>query len=197
MRDTVKLPKGAATLWKLFYSTFVISSFTFGGGYVIVNFMKRKYVDELRWISEQEMMDYIALAQSSPGPIAVNASILVGWHVAGFPGMLVAVLGTALPPLIILSIISFIYSKFVGNPYVALVMRGMKAGVAAVILDVVFTMARHVLKMKSWVHTAVMVLAFFAAFFLKINVVYIILGAAAVGLALALLERRGTHGNAA
>ena len=89
-------------LLELFLSTLYISSFTFGGGFVIVTFMKRKFVDELHWIDEQEMLDLVALAQSSPGAIAVNAAILVGWRVCGFAGMLTAVLGTILPPMIIL-----------------------------------------------------------------------------------------------
>ena len=75
-------------LLELFLSTLYISSFTFGGGFVIVTFMKRKFVDELHWIDEQEMLDLVALAQSSPGAIAVNAAILVGWRVCGFAGML-------------------------------------------------------------------------------------------------------------
>ena len=81
-----------ARLWKLFLSTLYISSFTFGGGFVIVTFMKKKFVDELHWIDEQEMLDMTALAQSSPGAIAVNAAILVGWQVEGLIGMIVAVL---------------------------------------------------------------------------------------------------------
>ena len=80
----------SARLWKLFLSTLYISSFTFGGGFVIVTFMKKKFVDELHWIDEQEMLDMTALAQSSPGAIAVNAAILVGWQVEGLIGMIVA-----------------------------------------------------------------------------------------------------------
>ena len=99
----------AARLWKLFITTLYISSFTFGGGFVIVTFMKKKFVDELHWIDEQEMLDMTALAQSAPGAIAVNAAILVGWQVEGLAGMLVAVLGTILPPMVILSIISVFY----------------------------------------------------------------------------------------
>ena len=91
-----------ARLWKLFLSTLYISSFTFGGGFVIVTFMKKKFVDELHWIDEQEMLDMTALAQSSPGAIAVNAAILVGWQVEGLIGMIVAVLGTIIPPMAIL-----------------------------------------------------------------------------------------------
>ena len=81
-------------LWVLFLTTLYISAFTFGGGFVIVTFMKHKFVDELHWIDEQEMLDFTALAQSCPGAIAVNAAILVGWNVYGFAGMIVATLGT-------------------------------------------------------------------------------------------------------
>ena len=122
-------------LWVLFLTTLYISAFTFGGGFVIVTFMKHKFVDELHWIDEQEMLDFTALAQSCPGAIAVNAAILVGWNVYGFAGMIVATLGTILPPMIILSVVSFFYAIFSTNVWVAVVLKGMQAGVAAVILD--------------------------------------------------------------
>lgn len=76
----------AATYWKLFSSTFYLSAFTFGGGFVIIPLMKKKFVDNLHWIEEEEMLDLTAIAQSSPGAIAVNASILVGYRVAGWSG---------------------------------------------------------------------------------------------------------------
>lgn len=101
------------------------SSFTFGGGFVIVTFMKKKFVDELHWIDEQEMLDMTALAQSSPGAIAVNAAILVGWQVEGLIGMIVAVLGTIIPPMAILSVISVFYNAFATNRYIALLLKGM------------------------------------------------------------------------
>ena len=115
----------AARLRKLFLSTLYISTFTFGGGFVIVTFMKKKFVDELHWIDEQEMLDMTALAQSSPGAIAVNAAILVGWQVDGLLGMVIAVLGTIIPPMLILSVISLFYNAFATNTYVALVLKGM------------------------------------------------------------------------
>ena len=112
-------------LWVLFLTTLYISAFTFGGGFVIVTFMKHKFVDELHWIDEQEMLDFTALAQSCPGAIAVNAAILVGWNVYGFAGMIVATLGTILPPMIILSVVSFFYAIFSTNVWVAVVLKGM------------------------------------------------------------------------
>lgn len=180
---------GKNPLGKLFLSMLYISAFTFGGGFVIITFMKRKFVDELHWIDDQEMLDLTALAQSSPGAIAVNAAILVGWHVGGFLGMLVAVIGTILPPIIILSVISFFYAVFITNPYVAIVLKGMQAGVAAVILDVVFNLGSGVLKTKSVIHILVMIVAFAATFFFGVNVVYIILAAALVGISVSVYKQ--------
>lgn len=186
----VKNSKKGTLLLKLFFNMLYISAFTFGGGFVIITFMKKKFVDELHWIEEQEMLDMTALAQSSPGAIAVNAAILVGWHVAGFVGMVVAVIGTILPPIIILSAISFFYAAFAANKYVALILKGMQAGVAAVILDVVCSLGRNVLNMNSAIHLFVMAAAFIAAFFFDVNVIYIILAAALVGILLALYEKK-------
>lgn len=179
----------AARLRALFFSTLYISAFTFGGGFVIVTFMKRKFVDELHWIDEQEMLDMTALAQSSPGAIAVNAAILVGWRVEGLPGMLVAVVGTIIPPVVILSVISYFYAAFAANPYVALVLKGMQASVAAVILDVVCGLGGNVLKTKSPLYVGLMALAFAANFLFEVNVILIILAAAAFGVARALFRR--------
>lgn len=177
-------------LLKLFLSTLYISAFTFGGGFVIITFMKRKFVDELHWIDENEMLDLTAMAQSSPGAIAVNAAILVGWRVGGFFGMLTAVLGTVIPPIAIISVISLVYSAFASNVYVALLLKGMQAGVAAVILDVVCNLGIKVIKQKSVVQIAVMILAFVATFVLNINVIYIILAAAVIGVVTEVLKKK-------
>ncbi|WP_455192541.1 chromate transporter [Gemmiger sp.] len=180
----------AARLRKLFLSTLYISSFTFGGGFVIVTFMKKKFVDELHWIDEQEMLNMTALAQSSPGAIAVNAAILVGWQVEGLLGMLIAVLGTIIPPMLILSIISLFYNAFATNIYVALVLKGMQAGVAAVILDVVCDLGDKVVKSHSPLYIGLMVAAFAANFVFNVNVILIILAAAVLGIVRVLLQSR-------
>lgn len=180
----------AARLRALFFGTLYISAFTFGGGFVIVTLMKKKFVDQLHWIDEQEMLDMTALAQSSPGAIAVNAAILVGWRVAGLAGMIVAALGSVLPPLIILSVISFFYTAFASNLYVSLVLKGMQAGVAAVILDVVCDLGGKVLQTKSVLFIGLMVVAFAANFLWGVNVVLIIVAAAVIGVVRALLQMR-------
>ena len=178
-RKGMKETKGTV-LKKLFFSTLYISAFTFGGGFVIITFMKRKFVDELHWID----------MQSSPGAIAVNAAILVGWRVAGLMGMLIAVLGTILPPMLILSVISLCYQAFASNLYVALILKGMQAGVAAVILDVVCGLGSNVIKQKRPILLVIMAVAFLANMVWKVNVVYIILASALMGILLELMGRK-------
>lgn len=168
---------------KLFLSTFKLSACTFGGGFVIVPLMKKRFVEELGWIGEDEMLDMIAIAQSSPGAIAVNASILVGYHVAGFPGAMITVLGTVLPPLIIISIISMFYQAFRDNVIVNMAMAGMLCGVAAVICDVVLTMAGSILKKKRILPVFVMLGSFIAVRFFSVNIILIILVCGMIGAA--------------
>lgn len=166
---------------KLFTSTFYLSTFTFGGGFVIIPLMKKKFVDDLKWIEEDEMLNLTAIAQSSPGAVAVNASILLGYQVAGIIGSLVSILGTILPPLIILSIISTFYTAFRDNIVVNAVLKAMQAGVAAVICDVVLTMGGSISKSKDIISILVMFLAFIATYVFKINVMYIILVCGIIG----------------
>lgn len=171
------------TLWKLFITTLYISAFTFGGGFVIITFMKRKFVDELHWLEEDEMLDLAALAQASPGANAVNTAILVGWRVAGAGGMLVAVAGTLIPPVVLLTALSYVYGAFIANPYVAVVLNGMRAGVAAVILDVVCDLGGAVLKQHKPIYLVILAGAFLATL-RGVNVVIIILACTLVGILL-------------
>lgn len=177
-------------LWELFTSTLYISAFTFGGGFVIVTFLKKKFVDEFHWIDEDEMLDLTALAQSFPGAIAVNAAILVVWKVAGLLGMIVAVIGTIIPPMVILSTISCFYFTFASNVYIKLILKGMQAGVAAVILDVVCSLGAGVIRKRSWLYNLILLVAFVAAFIFEANVIYIILSSAGIGLLSAIVEKR-------
>ena len=190
MEAESKTKSQRSKLWTLFINMLYISTFTFGGGFVIVNFMRKAFVERLGWIDEDEMLDLIALAQSSPGAIAVNASILVGRRVAGFAGMAVSVLGTILPPMIILTIISFFYEAFATNKYVNLMLKGMQAGVAALILDVVFDLTINLSKRQRPMHVFMLAAAFVATFLFNVNVVFIILTAALLGVFLNLWDRK-------
>lgn len=168
---------------KLFLSTFKLSACTFGGGFVIIPLLRQKFVDELKWIDEQEMMDLTAIAQSSPGAIAVNASIVVGYHVAGVPGALISILGTVLPPLVIISVISFFYQAFRDNAIVNMAMAGMLCGVAAVIFDVVINMVKTIFKQHRILPILVMAGSFIAVRFFSVNIMFIILACGIIGAA--------------
>lgn len=168
-------------LLKLFLSMLYLSAFTFGGGYVIVTLMKKKFVDGYHWIDEQEMLDLTAIAQSAPGAIAVNGAIIVGYRVAGAAGAVVSIIGTVLPPFVILSVISIFYAAFRDNLIVNLVLTGMQAGVAAVIADVVIEMGGNLVKEKNVLSVIIMVTAFAASYVLNINVILIILTCGVIG----------------
>ena len=177
-------------LWTLFSSMLYISAFTFGGGFVIVSLMQKRFVEELHWLEEEEMLDMTALAQAAPGAIAVNAAILVGRKAAGAAGIAAAVLGTVLPPMVILALISVAYGAFAENPWVAAALKGMQAGVGAVIVDVCWNLGGKVVRGRDPLALAVMGAAFILAFFLNVNVIFIILGAALLGVGKALWLRR-------
>ncbi len=177
-------------LWSLFAQMLLISAFTFGGGFVIVSLMKKRFVDERHWLEEQEMLDMTALAQSCPGAIAVNAAILVGWRVAGLAGMAVCVLGAILPPLVLLCALSVVYAAFRANRWVALFLRGTQAGVAAVILDVALSLGSRVVREREPLRIIIMAAAFAVAILTEVNVVFILLGAALAGV-LSVIRRRG------
>lgn len=178
-------------LLKLFLSTLYLSAFTFGGGYVIVTLMKSKFVDQYKWLTEKEMLNITAIAQSAPGAIAVNAAIVVGFRLAGLLGVLVAVIGTVIPPFTIISIISLFYDVFSTNKWIVLLLEGMEAGVAAVVIAVSLEMASGVIKEKDTVLTIMMVVAFLANAVFNVNVIFIILISVVIGILLYFIEEKG------
>ena len=177
-------------LGKLFFATLTLSAFTFGGGYVIVTLMKDKFVDEYHWIGEEEILDLVAIAQSSPGAIAVNGAIVVGYKLSGILGALVAILGTILPPFVILSVISVCYNVFRENFFVAQMLSGMQAGVGAVIASVTYDMAAPIIKERDPVSLCILCGAFLAACVLEIDVVYNVIACGLLGVIRTLLAKR-------
>ncbi len=174
----------------LFFSTLYLSAFTFGGGYVIVSLFKNKFVDKLHWISDDEMMDYVAIAQSAPGPIAINGAIVIGYKICGLPGIFFAVLGAVIPPFVILTVVSVFYDMFRSNSYVQSVLTGMKSGVSAVIVSVVWDMLAGIAQKKDLFLIMIMIITFVLDYFLNVNVIWIILGTLAVGIIKFLITRK-------
>ena len=174
----------------LFSSTFFLSAFTFGGGFVIVPLMKKKFSDELHWIEEKEILDITAIAQSSPGPIAVNAAALIGHRLGGLPGALISILAAILPPLIIISVIASAYAAFRDNAIVGACLKGMQSGVAAVIADVVAGLGSKIVKSRSLFQIGLMIAAFLATWVFGVNVALIILACGALSAVITLWNER-------
>lgn len=168
--------------WQLFKNIFILSSCTFGGGFVIIGMVKKTFVEKLHWVSEEEMLDMTAIAQSAPGALGVNIAIVTGYRIRRITGALSAALGAVLPPLIIISIISVFYNQFKNNMVIALALQVMRAGVAAVICDVVFTLAANILKTKNILWVIVMAGAFVATVFFNVNAVILIFVCGMIGL---------------
>lgn len=182
MVDNMDRKSKGKTLRTLFFSMLTLSAFTFGGGYVIVSLLKQKFVDKLHWIDNDEMLDLVAIAQSSPGAVAVNGAVVVGYKLAGIAGTLVAIAGSVIPPVIIISLISVCYEIFKSNIYVTATLEGMKAGVCAVIFSVVYDMLVEQVKKHDVINLIILVTAFVLNYFLKINLIWILLGTIAVGI---------------
>lgn len=168
--------------WQLFKNIFVLSACTFGGGFVIISMMKKKFVENLHWISEEEMLDMTAIAQSAPGAMGVNIAIIMGYRIRKLPGALICTLGAILPPLIIISAISVCYRQFKDNAVIALALQVMRAGVAAVIFDVVINLASNIIKTKSMLWPLVMIAAFVAVAWFKVSAIVLIIVCAVIGL---------------
>ena len=190
--------KNLEQLWILFKSMFLLSACTFGGGFVIVSLMKKKFVEELKWLEEDEMLDITAITQSSPGPLPVNASVIIGYRMQGIPGSLAAVLGTILPPMFVISLICVFYTEFRQNLYIAAALQVMRAGVAAVILDVTWNLAKNVWNSHSVFYASLMVLSFCGAYFFGVSAMIIILICLVIGITEAVLtsyKKKGVTGN--
>lgn len=178
------------SLLRLFYHSLLLSAFTFGGGYVIVPLMKGRFVEDLGWLKEDEMMNLIAIGQSAPGPVAINSSIIVGHQLAGLKGALVATLGTTLPPLLIMTIVSYIYLAIRDNVWVQNIMTGMQAGIAAIILSVVIDLILQLIRTKNKVLISMMVIGLILALVFNVNAIYLLVAAALFSLAIAMHEGR-------
>lgn len=175
--------------WKLFKSTFVISAFTIGGGFVIISLLKAKFVDEYKWLDDKEALNLVAIAQSAPGVMAVNASIIMGYKLAGLAGSLTAILATVLPPLITLSLVGYCYDAFATNQYVQLILKGMQCGATAIIISVAIDLLKKELKKKLAIPLLIIVGTFVANYFFDINLMYAILVDAMIGFMLLRSEK--------
>lgn len=161
-------------VWLLATNLF-ISAFTFGGGYIVVPMVRRFFVEKKHCFSEEDLVNMAAVAQSTPGAIAINLSALAGYKTAGIAGAFISCIAAVVPPLVILSAVSAFYKIFISNMIIVAVLKGMEAGVAALMVDLIIDMCSLILKKKSLFLSAMIPLSFIANFILGINVALILL----------------------
>lgn len=152
--------KGRKTLPNLFLNSFVLSMFAFGGGSAIIALLRKRYVEELKWISEDDMLDILTQAQSAPGATAVNTSILIGYRVMGLKGALVSATGTALPPLLVIILVSAVYSRIRNSAPAARAMRAMRACAAAMVASASLSLLLALFRRKNAFQIAVLAVSF-------------------------------------
>lgn len=166
MKDKLKL------LGKLFTSFLKIGMFTFGGGYAMIPLIQKEAVDKNKWVSNDDVLDIIAISESTPGPISVNAATFIGYRVAGFWGSFVSTFGLILPSFIIIYVISFIFDLFKNNEIFGYAFFGIRAGVLALIINALVKMYKQV--NKSILSYFIMILAFILTTFFNINAIFVI-----------------------
>jgi len=168
-------------LLPLFLTFLKIGGFTFGGGYAMIPIIQREIVEKKKWITDEDILEIIAIAESTPGAIAINSATFVGYRVAGFFGALLATLGVVLPPFCIIFAISFVLRQFSELRAVKYAFWGIRAGVLALICKALWSMYKKV--DKGLIPYIVMAAAFIVTAVFDVNVLYVIIGCAVFGLA--------------
>ena len=175
-------------IWELFVSFFKIGAFTFGGGYAMIPLIQREVIDNKGWVDSREFLDLLTLAQSAPGPISLNTSVFVGYRRAGYAGAAAALLGTVLPSFTVILLIALFFTGVRDNAVVDAAFKGMRPAVVALIVVPVISLARGM----HWSMIAVVAASAFAVWRLGVSPVYLIIAAAAAGIAweLSMAKRR-------
>ena len=192
MEERAERRERGKTLEKLFVTFARIGLFTFGGGYAMIPLIQREAAEKNRWISEHDLLDITAIAESTPGPIAVNAATFVGQKVAGVAGAACATLGVVLPSFLILLVLSWIPDAFRQLEPVRYAFVGIRACVLALLVRAAITLGRQCPKNRF--AYAVMAAAFGLSLFTGVRVILLILGSALLGLGVTLLSHRKDDG---
>lgn len=177
-------------MFSLFLTFLKIGAFTFGGGYAMIPLIKKELVENKKWIEEKDILDIVAIAESTPGPIAINAATFVGCKLHGFRGALLATLGVVLPSFFIIVAIALVLGLFWDNTIVQYAFWGIRAGVLALIVNAFWSMYKQC--PKEWVAYAIAAAAFVVVTFTNINVIFVIIGCALLGIASFEIARRRT-----
>lgn len=186
---SVRSENKVSTLWSLFSTSF-LTSLTANSGYAIIASMKNIFVKKKGWITEEEMSDYVGLAQSAPGMVAANISLIIGYQMAGVLGSFFALLGIILPPLVIMIAVTAFYQVITANEYVRVFMTGMQAGVVAMLLDILVGLFKPFLKEKSVYPFVLIVLSFLYIRYVNASVFFLALSLILCGIVKTLLYQK-------
>lgn len=182
---------------KLFVVFFKIGAFTFGGGYAMIPLIQHEVAENKKWITDDDILEIVAIAESTPGPIAVNSATFVGYRVCGFWGSFFATLGVVLPSFVIILAISFVLNQFSQHPTVVYAFNGIRAGVLALLFKALWTMFKKCPKgfkdFKGIVAYIVMAASFALTAFLDIPVIYVLIGCALFGLVTSFITDRRSN----
>ena len=186
--DEEKEMKRTQNLISLFLIFMKIGLFTFGGGYAMIPLIQRETVDNKKWISDKDILDIVAIAESTPGPIAINAATFIGYRVGGFLGAMAATVGVVLPSFTIIAAISYVLAAFQNVVWIQYAFNGIRAGVLALIVKALWSMYKQ--SPKGVFSYLIMFGAFAVTAFLPVNVVFVILLCAAAGILQTLITGR-------
>lgn len=163
------------SLREIFWTFFKINAFTFGGGYTIVPVIRDEFIHKKSLIEEEEMLDIVALAQSGPGPMAINTSILTGYRLRGPKGAIIATIASVLPCLIIITLLYYVYTEVSQNPLIQTIFAVVSGAISAVLVITTYNMAKTALEENKIFGLILMLGAFLASFVFDINTAIIIL----------------------
>ena len=182
------MEKKSKVLFTLFLTFLKIGAFTFGGGYAMIPLIQKEIVENKKWLTDDDILEIIAISESTPGPIAINSATFVGYKVCGFWGAALATFGVVLPSFVIIFTISLVLREFQHIRAVQYAFNGIRAGVLALIFKALWTMYSKC--KKNAVAYIVMALAFTLTAFLDLPVLAVIIGCAAIGLVSSLIMSR-------
>lgn len=175
----------------LFWTYFKIGLFTFGGGYAMIPLIRRYIVEDFKWITEDEFFDILTIAESTPGPVAINSATYIGYKVKGVKGSIVATIGVSIPSIVVILLISSVFLQFQENVHVQYVFQGIRIGVSVLILNAGLRLYKKL--DKNWFTYVLIVIGFGMLLFNVLSVIYVIMIGAALGIIYQLLYLRGEH----
>ena len=184
------MPGKGSRIWSLFKIFFGLSAVTLGGGLAMLPLLHREFVERRRWLSDEDMVDTVAIMQAMPGIIAMNMGVLLGYRIAGIAGAMAAVLGSLLPPFLAIVLLATLFIALQGNALVEQAFLGVRAAVCALILLAVIKLGRQII--KGPFEIILSILCFAALVFANVNAVWMIVFGALIGFVYFFWKNRGS-----